>query len=92
MQAGSHLYIGRGALLRDKSRDFAHGGCYSLEQIQPVDWIIRGRNDFFEGDDPCNGRPLLTFISARAAGLYSMGEQMLVFSSRKKWKDAVKSA
>ena len=31
LPAGSHLYIGRGALLRDKSRVVAHRGCSSLK-------------------------------------------------------------
>ena len=47
--AGSHLYIGRGALLHDRSRDFAHRGFSSLAQIQPVDFIPRGRNVSFGG-------------------------------------------
>ena len=49
MKTGSHLYIGQGALLYNISRDFAHGGCSSLAQIQPVDWIPRGINASFEG-------------------------------------------
>ena len=49
LQAGSHLYIRRGALLHDRSRDFAHGCCSSLARIQSVGWIPRRINASFGG-------------------------------------------
>ena len=71
MQAVSHLYIGQGALLHDRSRDFSHGGCSSLSKIQPVDWITRGINASFEGWLSMWWPPFVDFWSALAPQAYN---------------------